>query len=158
MEGADLFYSYFTAARWTIAQISGRTDIVLRTTPEYTYTCVVCVFGLIIMSLIIGFVTNALIELGNPQRESNNLLRHLGHYMKRNSVSVRHSHRAKVLLSAQLRWLSERKMDKAVLDMLPKPLLMDIFYEIRSPIIEAHPFFADISREFPRVVSKVCCE
>lgn len=158
MQGAGLLYGYFYSSRWTIAQISGRTDLELRTTSEYAYTVLVCALGLTSIGLIISLATNTMIEVGSLHRENAKMLGHLTQYLQRQRVSLRHSHRAMVAAAAQLKWRNERLLDNMVLDLLPKQVMMDIFYEIRYPVIKWHPFISDFDQDHPRVVARVCSE
>lgn len=157
MRDAGLLYEYFASARWTVAQISGRTDVVMRTAEEYVYTCFACIFGLIAMSVVIASVTNTMIELGSLKRERVEQIRQLLAYLRRHHVSPSLAMRVKVHFQAQLTQ-HQHEREPPVIRLLPKQILMDLLHEIRSPIITAHPLLHDLSTEFPRVVTRLCSE
>lgn len=158
MGGTTVFYKYFYASRWTIAQISGRTDVVIRTAPEYTFTCFVCVFGFCALSLIISSITNTMIELSALHRERTEQLGLLLGYLQRHRLSAALSMRMKMHFNAQLKERGDSPNDEPMLQLLPKQILMDVFHEIRGPVVTSHPFFADLSFEFSRVLFRLCSE
>jgi hypothetical protein len=158
MHGADIFYSYFASCRWTIAQVSGRTDLMTRTTGEYIYTVFACVFGILCMSIFISSVTNTMIELGALDRERRWQIRLLNGFLKRSQLSAAFALRVKSDFAAQQMIAIHFKREQEVLSVLPRQIMMDLVYEIRAPVLAVHPLFADLKLEFPRMLRHVCAD
>ena len=57
-----------------------------------------------------------------------------------------------------MRELHDHNKEQQVLKMFSRHLLMDIFFEVRAPVLQIHPFISDLSNEFPRVVFSLCSD
>jgi len=159
VRGQTFFYRYFAASRWTIAQISGRTDIELRTASEYMYTVFVCCFGIGLFSVVISCVTNAMLEIEHLQRERTQKQRAFFRYLSRHrQISAELRLRIKVHFERFASNPHTEKQEQEVLETLPHEDLLNLFYELRAPAIMHHPLFADISVEFPRLLLRLCSD
>lgn len=154
----SLLHKYFAAARWTIAQISLRTDNASRTGEEYMFTCFVAMFGLICVSACISQITAMAIEFGNVHQASRMRTSLLQDLVDQHQLSPD--------LVLAVRWYFKHRSRTnhkggtldTILGDLPPHLQMDVMHEVHLPVLTVHVFFSDLSVECPRLLSQLACK
>jgi len=156
MVDQDLFYRYFAAARWTIAQICLRTDIELRTAAEYSFTCIVCLVGLVVVSACISQITNVGIELGRLNNEKKHKMRLIYAFINQQHLSDDVSN-AVLWYFRQKRSYKRREEQEQRnnLSALPEHLHLEVLYEVQSPVLLAHQLLYDLHVEMPRMAFQI---
>lgn len=154
-EHETLMAKYLEACRWTLSQINGRTDQEKdRNSHEKLYTCGVGIFTIMFMSFFVSSVTTHMVELQGMLNQKNQYTRLLNAFLDRHRLSwgvvlLAREH-AKRLESMQ----NEKEDESCILSMLPKHLQHEVLYELRSPILMAHPLFKYL-KEFGRAMYHV---
>jgi len=157
MQNEALLAKYVAAARWTLAQINGRTDQVMdRTMAEKGYTVACAFFTVLFMSIFVSTLTTRMMELQKLMDEETRYTKMLMNYLEHKKVSFSVSYLAKMYVKNNKRMQSEQDTEKHLMSVLPKSLKVDLLYEVRSPMISYHGFFADIKADFQKVTRVLC--
>jgi len=156
-EGKGFLFLYMDAARWTLAQINGRTDQeVQRTMAERMYTSACAMLGIMFMSLIVSKLTTTMVELSALMLKRNKASLMLSDYFSRNDVSSVTMYLARQHVDQAQTIKKNETEEEAVLALLPECLQRDILYETRSPALVKVPFFSAVDNDRAHALRSVC--
>lgn len=145
-EKGTFWEPYLSSARWTLAQINGRTDQVEeRTLLEKLYTCTCAMFTILIMSLFVSAITTKMMQLRGIMDEQMEYMRALNTYIDKYQISWNTAFFARKHAEALHSIKTYREEETRVLKLLPDQLQTEILFEVRSPSILRHPFFLYVS-------------
>mmetsp|Transcript_46378 Transcript_46378/g.110452 ORF Transcript_46378/g.110452 Transcript_46378/m.110452 type:complete len:860 (-) Transcript_46378:41-2620(-) len=155
---ADLFFSYAISARWTLAQINGRTDQEKeRTMLEMAYTCFCALLAVVLVSLFVGTITTNMVELQRLWQEPLRHLRLLNAYLEhRGKISFQTAWFARKHLQNVKQLQGDKEIEDELLSMLPKSLQLHLLYEVRSPVLNRHHLFEEFDLVSRKVIMYVC--
>jgi len=144
--GKDLLTWYITSARWTLAQINGRTDQdEERTVFEKLYTCMCAVFTLLIMSLFVSAITAKMMQLQGLVDGQLKDVRLMGSYLARHKVSWTVAYFAREHVKNLNTLKNSLEDESSIILQLPKQLQRKLLFETRSPTLLKHPLFKHIN-------------
>jgi hypothetical protein len=142
---ADFVKLYMQSARWTLAQINGRTDQESgRTVLEMAFTCACATFTILFMSFFISAVTTIFMEIHQEYSVASKYTNVFKRYRERRSISRRVVFFAKEHIKSRQQIQIDQEEEQCVMDLLPKQLKSDLLYEVRAPILLHHPFFQEL--------------
>eukprot|EP00927_Polykrikos_kofoidii_P051956 TRINITY_DN4572_c0_g1_i1.p1 TRINITY_DN4572_c0_g1~~TRINITY_DN4572_c0_g1_i1.p1 ORF type:complete len:716 (+),score=98.55 TRINITY_DN4572_c0_g1_i1:81-2228(+) len=142
---ADFVKLYMQSARWTLAQINGRTDQESgRTVLEMAFTCACATFTIVFMSFFISAVTTIFMEIHQEYSVASKYTNVFKRYRERRSISRRVVFFAKEHIKSRQQIQIDQEEEQCVMDLLPKQLKSDLLYEVRAPILLHHPFFHEL--------------
>jgi len=158
MREDDLVYAYVISARWTLAQINGRTDQARgRSMVEAAYTCVCALISVIFVSLFISTITTNMVELQRVWAEPLRHLRLLNTYLEhRCKVSFRTAWHARKHLRSVRQLQGDKEIEDELLAILPKNLRLHLLYEVRSPVLIRHHLFDELNTISQKVSMSIC--
>lgn len=141
LQNSEFWSHYLASARWTLAQINGRTDQQHnRTTVEQLYVCVCSMFAILIMSLFVSSITAGIMQLRGIMDEQTKSMRALNAFISKHKVSWNVAYFAKQHIKNTQMRTSDRSVSN-VLSLLPQQLQTELLFEARSPILVKHAFF-----------------
>jgi len=154
-----LVFWYFASARWTLAQINGRTDQnTRRNTGELVFTCLVSGgVAVIFMAVFVGSITTTMLEASALAKQRSARLQLVNEYLEARSISPTLKYRLKMIT---MTWKSEKDLawetERRVLASLPKQLQQDLQWETRGATVSGHPLLSLFSSKNPRVLRHIC--
>jgi hypothetical protein len=151
-------YWYLTSARWSIAQLNGRTDIAeQRTMAELGFTCLVGFFLAVIgKAVFTSVLTKTVLELSDLHSEGNRRRRVVNEYLERHNASAILVANVKQCLRDFQDVEKEHRNEEAVLAILPKHVQASLLCEVRSPVLMKHPLFCSIASASHAAVRHLC--
>lgn len=154
----SLFFWYFASARWTLAQINGRTDQdSRRNMTELMFTCLVSGgLAIIFMAVFVSAITTTMLEVSELNRKRNERLLLLNEYIDQYSISQSLKYRLK---STAQTWKEAKTMqwevEARVLATLPRALQEDVKYETRKVTAVGHPMLYYFSVHYHRLLRHI---
>jgi len=155
----DLVHRYMMALHWSLAQFQGGMDEFVPTNfRERFFAVVVFVFAWLTAAFFVSLLTSSMTRLHILSSHQSRQLNVLQKFLKQNAISDRLAlrvHRnATHSLTEKQRLMPEHEVE--LLTMVSEPLRVEIHFEMYSPVLEVHPFFAQYVYECPQVMRKVC--
>jgi len=158
-EDAALDYRYIMSYRWALSQFAGGMDEVTPVSlAEHLYSAIVFVLafwsGNVILSILTSHMTQIYI-LGNHQKQQLNIMRR---YLSQNGVSKGLSLRVhrNAQYTMKLRAKSVHEAAIGLEDLVSTPLRIELHFEMFSPLLSCHPWFAKYLISCPTVVHRIC--
>jgi len=155
----DLDMKYIMSLRWALSQFAGGMDEVTPVSfQEHLFAVFVYIMafwsGTVFLSILTSHMTQLYI-MGSQQTQQLSLLRR---YLHQHGVSrglaLRAQRNASHVMHAQQRTMSEQAV--GLMELVSQALRIELHYEMYSPALSLHPFFADYMRECPHIVRKIC--
>ncbi|CAK9074101.1 unnamed protein product [Durusdinium trenchii] len=145
----DIMYMYVTSLHWSLTQFTPASiDVAAVNVPERIFSVVVTLAGLIVFSLFIGSINQALGRLAalTAQETRQHLL--VRRYVTEKQVSVELA--ADILRCIQQRGLGKESSklvlsDIKILESLPRKLLVKLQQEVGMPVLESHGLLRHVS-------------
>lgn len=156
----DFTERYVSCFQWSLHQFhpASRKEMIEGTLSERVFVLVCALCGLAISSVFVSSITNTMLQLQSLQEERTKQLRAVREFVLEHSISLELALRAKKYVRARLEDALRRKYENELLELLPESLLTDLHEEARWPIVSHHPFLADLRRDYPRIVRRLCHE
>lgn len=152
-------YKYITALHWSLTQFTPASmEVVPQNTSERTFAVLVLLFAMVIFSSFVSALTSTITRFSNKHRERNHQFELLRRFLKDMSVSHFLAVRLEQYLEhiVSVRQLHVEMEDVVLLDLLSKPLRMDLDKEIYGPVLSVHPFFEIFNTKDSAAMRKVC--
>jgi len=155
----SLGFRYVMSLRWAISQYAGGMDeIVPYSMGENVYAIFVYLgafwSGAVFLSILTSSMTQWYI-MGSQQAQQLTVLRR---YLSQNSISkklaLRVQRNAQHAIREQQKTTPEK--DVPIILQVSEPLRVEIHFEMYSPPLSIHPFFARYAAECPHIVRKIC--
>jgi len=154
----DTAFWYLASARWSIAQLNGRTDLDdQRNMAERGFTCLAgIVLAVIAKAVFTSVLTKTVLELSDLHSESNRRHRLVNEYLDRHGASA-------ILVANVKRCLKDfqdvekaHRNENAVLEILPKHVQASLLCEVRSPALMKHSLFCSIASVSRAAIRHLC--
>lgn len=150
---------YLMALRWALAQFAGGMDEV---TPysiaENVYTVFVYLLAFWIGAVFVSILTSSMTNWYIIGSQNSQQLTTLRRYLSQNGISrrlaVRVQRNAHHSLKEQQRTMPEESV--SLIGQVSEPLRVEIHFEMYTPVLSLHPFFAHYTAECPHVIRRVC--
>jgi hypothetical protein len=154
----DLLFWYLASARWSIAQLNGRTDLDdRRNMLERGFTCLAgIILAVIAKSVFTSVLTKTVLELSDLHSESNRRRRLVNEYLERHGVSAILVANVKRCLNDFQDVEKEHRNENAVLEILPKHVQGSLLCEVRSPVLLKHSLFQGIASASHAAIRHLC--
>mmetsp|Transcript_43785 Transcript_43785/g.103481 ORF Transcript_43785/g.103481 Transcript_43785/m.103481 type:complete len:869 (-) Transcript_43785:163-2769(-) len=154
----DIYYKYAGSARWVLAQINGRTDLVEdRTMAERLYTVLCALIAVVVMSIFISSLTTKMLELEKVMSEAHRNSRLLDMYLRHHGkVSSNTAFYARTYFRKLSHMQKDKEFEESALGLLPQNVQRDLLYEVRMPFLAKHDFFHEVDSDFQRAMRSVC--
>eukprot|EP00929_Paragymnodinium_shiwhaense_P011585 TRINITY_DN11751_c0_g1_i1.p1 TRINITY_DN11751_c0_g1~~TRINITY_DN11751_c0_g1_i1.p1 ORF type:complete len:873 (+),score=182.78 TRINITY_DN11751_c0_g1_i1:92-2710(+) len=147
---------YLLSMHWSLTQFSGGMDEIRPVRPmERLYCVFVWITTFLCAGLVVSILTSNLTQLHIIGGTHSRQLSTLRKYLQQNNISSNLALRLQ--RSAQHAVSGELAPD--AVDLLPvvsEPLKVAMHFEMFSPVLKHHPFFADCIMEGPQVMRRVC--
>jgi hypothetical protein len=149
---------YLTSARWSIAQLNGRTDLDdKRNMAERGFACLVgIILAVIAKAVFTSVLTKTVLELSDLHSEGNRRRRLVNEYLDRHNASAILVANVKQCLRDYQDVEKEHRNEEAVLAILPKHVQASLLGEVRSPILMKHSLFCSITSASRAAVRHLC--
>lgn len=158
MDAFSLTWGYMASFRWTISQLNGRTDREDRPIIEMVYTGATATFALLFMSIFVGGLTSRMLQLQQLIDKESGYLRILKKYTESNELSWKTIYIAKKHIRDRWTWENNTNIESTLLSLLPAQTQLDLLFEVRTPVMSAHPFFKLLSSEFSPAIRETLAE
>mmetsp|Transcript_19935 Transcript_19935/g.56178 ORF Transcript_19935/g.56178 Transcript_19935/m.56178 type:complete len:837 (+) Transcript_19935:198-2708(+) len=150
---------YIMSFRWALSQFAGGMDEVIpQSLSEHLYAAGVFVLafwsGTVFLSILTSHMTQLFIMGGQQTQQLSVLRRYLALHGVSRGLAMRAQRNAQHVMNAQQRTMSEQAV--GLMDLVSEALLIELHYEIYSPVLGMHPFFNDYMQVCPHVVRKIC--
>ncbi|CAJ1372645.1 unnamed protein product [Effrenium voratum] len=143
---------YIAAARWTLAQLNGRTDREDRTFVEMSYVAFAACFTLIFMSIFVSSLTSRMLQLQQLMDKESGYKRLLQSYNETHNLSWTTVYLARRHIEDRTNLDSDMNLEKELLRLLPVQTQADLLSEVRFPLLVHHPLFRLLHGEFYSVI------
>eukprot|EP00747_Dinoflagellata_sp_TGD_P063811 gnl/TRDRNA2_/TRDRNA2_153618_c2_seq1.p1 gnl/TRDRNA2_/TRDRNA2_153618_c2~~gnl/TRDRNA2_/TRDRNA2_153618_c2_seq1.p1 ORF type:complete len:677 (+),score=89.80 gnl/TRDRNA2_/TRDRNA2_153618_c2_seq1:133-2031(+) len=154
---ADLSYKYTTAAHWALSNFQASVEIYPVNAIERLFAISIGLIALILFSSFLSVITNLMMQLQQFRQKNTQRQRVVRNYLFSNNVSADISARVKKHIEGTSGGIhKEKEEEHKVLSELPTNLQMDLFREVRFPILAGNQFFSELIAEHPRAMRKVC--
>jgi hypothetical protein len=130
-----------------------------RTVMELGYTCIVAVaFAVVFMALFLSSITTSMMELSNLTRNKYARQSEVKEFLAGYKIPMRLNLAIKLYVkeNQQNTVNQAQQQEERVMSLLPKTLVNDLRYELRTPIMLKNHFFAEINSAYPRVMRTIC--
>eukprot|EP00747_Dinoflagellata_sp_TGD_P064324 gnl/TRDRNA2_/TRDRNA2_153859_c0_seq1.p1 gnl/TRDRNA2_/TRDRNA2_153859_c0~~gnl/TRDRNA2_/TRDRNA2_153859_c0_seq1.p1 ORF type:complete len:411 (-),score=63.40 gnl/TRDRNA2_/TRDRNA2_153859_c0_seq1:159-1391(-) len=156
LEDADLPRQYLAALHWALTQFQGNSDILPgRSFGERFYAVNTIMLTLIGLSYFVSSLTNMMMKMEALQSERTRQSRITRDYLNKHNISGGLSIRVNKYVEWKLKSQGQQQDDLEALELLPRQMLMDLFDEVRTPVLSWILFFRELDRQFPEVVRMV---
>lgn len=150
---------YLIAFHWSMAQFHGGMDeIVPVGVSERIYAVVISVLAWLAAAAFVSGLTSEMTRLHILASQQARQLSILNRYLKQcrisDQLSLRVQRNAQHALNEQQRLMPESEVE--LLHLVSEALREELHFEMYSPVLEVHSFFAVYTNECPQVVRKVC--
>eukprot|EP00930_Biecheleria_cincta_P044825 TRINITY_DN30878_c0_g1_i1.p1 TRINITY_DN30878_c0_g1~~TRINITY_DN30878_c0_g1_i1.p1 ORF type:complete len:862 (+),score=110.97 TRINITY_DN30878_c0_g1_i1:74-2659(+) len=152
MDALSLTWGYITSLRWTLSQLNGRTDREDRPIIEMVYTSVTATFTLLFMSIFVGSMTSRMLQLQQLIDKESGYLRILKKYTESNELTWKTIYIARRHIRDRWTWENNTNIESTLLNLLPAQTQLDLLFEVRTPVMSAHPFFRLLCSEFAQAI------
>lgn len=154
----NTLFWYVASARWVISQANGRTDIKEdRNMLERMFTCLVGItLGSFAHAIFISIITKSLLDLSELVSEKTHRHRLVNDYLEKFPVPPGLNSSVKRYLSDYQDADKDQENEKMILSILPKNVQTQLLFEVRSPVIIAHPLFSNMNDEFQWFMRHLC--
>jgi len=145
----DILYLYVTSLHWSLTQFTPASiDVAAVNVPERIFSVVLTLAGLIVFSLFIGSINQALAKLTTLTAQETRQHQLVRRYVTEKRISVELS--ADILRCIRQRGLGKESSklvlsDIKILESLPPKLLVQLRQEVGIPILESHGFFKHVN-------------
>lgn len=151
--------SYLMAFHWSMAQFHGGMDeIVPVGVHERLYAVFVSVLSWLAAAAFVSGLTSEMTRLHILASQQARQLSVLNRYLKQcrisDHLSIRVQRNAQHALHEQQRLMPESEVE--LLHLVSEALREELHFEMYSPVLEVHSFFAVYTSECPQVIRKVC--
>eukprot|EP00927_Polykrikos_kofoidii_P071413 TRINITY_DN6767_c0_g1_i1.p1 TRINITY_DN6767_c0_g1~~TRINITY_DN6767_c0_g1_i1.p1 ORF type:complete len:768 (-),score=66.67 TRINITY_DN6767_c0_g1_i1:13-2268(-) len=153
----SLHKRYLFSVRWTLGQLSGRTDDASgRTSIELIFICVYAVFAVLFKTCFIGAFTTRMIELRQQHDARTKYTATLRRYCQRHQLSQRVGWLSQEYVRRRETFQTFQDDHELIMKLLPDYLKDDILYEMCSPALFWHALFKNMLYMCPKGVHSVC--
>eukprot|EP00927_Polykrikos_kofoidii_P005413 TRINITY_DN12147_c0_g1_i1.p1 TRINITY_DN12147_c0_g1~~TRINITY_DN12147_c0_g1_i1.p1 ORF type:complete len:842 (-),score=165.59 TRINITY_DN12147_c0_g1_i1:251-2716(-) len=157
--GRSMTYRYFCAMHWALTQFQGTSEIIPGTSlGERIYAAVFLLFALMILASFVSSLTNMMMQLQSLKDERDRQQRLVRSYLQANRINRALSMRVKRYVDWKLQVKGRQNSDADVLQILPSSLVVELVYEVRSPVFLQHKFFAFMDDAHSRIVRRLTHE
>eukprot|EP00928_Gymnodinium_smaydae_P065313 TRINITY_DN4847_c0_g1_i2.p1 TRINITY_DN4847_c0_g1~~TRINITY_DN4847_c0_g1_i2.p1 ORF type:complete len:694 (-),score=58.55 TRINITY_DN4847_c0_g1_i2:114-2165(-) len=149
-------YQYFVAVHWVAAQLQGNVDTAPgKEVGDRAFAVVVILFSIAIISVLIGELTNLLLEF----RVKSQRAQKLSEYLQRHRIPADLAVRVKKHI--QLVWKSspeEPDAEREVLKMLPRKVRRELLFQVRSSSLAGHTVYDFLKESHLLLLERICCD
>jgi len=150
---------YLIAFHWSMAQFHGGMDeIVPVGVTERIYAVCISVLAWLAAAAFVSGLTSEMTRLhilaSQQARQLSVLTRYLKQCRISDQLSIRVQRNAQHALHEQQRLMPENEVE--LLHLVSEALREELHFEMYSPVLEVHSFFAVYTNECPQVMRKVC--
>lgn len=117
---------------------------------ERIFAVLVLLFGIILFSSFVSSITDMIIQIRSLRHRVNKRKQALHTYLNQNNISVHLSVRVKKYLEYQMEQGQDQTDESALLEELPRDMLMAILDEARAPVLAACGLLSSIRAEHRR--------
>jgi len=158
-EADDLGYRYVCALNWALSQLTGGMDEIRPlNTIERSYSLTMYVIAFVMAAVFVSHLTSSMTQLNMMSSKQILQLAALRRFLLENGISellsIRVQRSAQHAVTQQAQVLSEESVE--LLQYVTQPLRSELHFELYSPVLTQHPFFARYTVECPHVMRKVC--
>jgi hypothetical protein len=160
LESTDWDYMYWTSLHWVITQFTpGSMHVQPQNVPERIFSVVMLLCALMVFSIFVSSLTNAMAQLQSLGSKSASQFWVLQRFFRQNSISrdltLRVNRYVNLVLMPQQGRVQYK--DVGVLDSLPSALQVELQTELNMPYLVVHPFFEQFGRRSLDVMRRLCC-
>merc|ERR1719487_1163713 len=154
----DTLFWYIASARWVISQLNGRTDMREdRNMQERLFTCIVGVsLAVLAQAVFISIITKTMLDLSELVSEKTRRRRLVNDYLETHPVPPALNSSVKRYLTDYKDGDKEQENENIILSILPKHVQTQLLFEVRSPVLVAHPLFSNLNDEFQWFMRYLC--
>jgi CRP-like cAMP-binding protein len=155
----DWDHLYLMSLHWSLTQFTPSTMAVQpQTVGERLFTVTVIVFALITFSSFVSSITNLMTHLRSLKSTEAKQFDKLERYLHDSKISFHLSLRVRRFLEHSIGETKRRPQEKDVdlILRLSEPLRQELHYEVHSPVVQRHPFFANYSLLNLPAMQKLC--
>eukprot|EP00927_Polykrikos_kofoidii_P023574 TRINITY_DN2166_c1_g1_i2.p1 TRINITY_DN2166_c1_g1~~TRINITY_DN2166_c1_g1_i2.p1 ORF type:complete len:801 (+),score=109.65 TRINITY_DN2166_c1_g1_i2:119-2521(+) len=157
--GDSIITRYLISMRWSMSQFSGGMDeVVPHNDTESFFALLVATStfwsGAVFVSALTSSMTQLYLSAGQHSQSFSVLRRFLSQCGISKSLSMRVNRNAQYAFREQKRRMPETEV--SLMCLVSEPLRVEIHFEMFTPILSCHPFFADYIKQCPHVVRKIC--
>jgi hypothetical protein len=153
-----LWVRYTVSFHWSLSVFSGETLIFPVNLAERFFTICVLFFAFMFSASLVSVMTTAMTRLEIMSRQQTSQMRQLRQYLVDQNIpaklSVRVQRNAQHVMLERKRNLPESNVE--LLKFISEPLFMEIHFEVHSPTLIEHLFFACFTDANPSGIRKVC--
>jgi len=152
-------YQYWSALHWSVTQFTpGSMHVQPHNIMERVFAVAVLLFAMIVFSSFVSSVTNSMALLFGRNSQDSHQQWVLRKYLQQRSISrdltIRVNRYISFMLEAKRNSIQHE--DVLFLDLLSGPLLDELNFELHSDHLMVHPFLAELGRQMPAVLRKLC--
>eukprot|EP00927_Polykrikos_kofoidii_P032129 TRINITY_DN27457_c0_g1_i1.p1 TRINITY_DN27457_c0_g1~~TRINITY_DN27457_c0_g1_i1.p1 ORF type:complete len:943 (+),score=114.82 TRINITY_DN27457_c0_g1_i1:22-2829(+) len=154
----DKLFWYTASARWSIAQLNGRTDMDdRRSMPERGFTCIAGVgLAVIAKALFTSVLTKTMLDLSDLRSEKNRRRRIVNEYLDRHHLSAEFVASLKRCIYDFQDADKEQQQEEEVLSVLPRYMMANLLFEVRAPTLTKHVLFSAIDQISRSALRHIC--
>jgi len=137
------FERYAWSLHWSLAQFVGESLFEVRSISEHGFAICVLMSAFVFSALFVSSITTAMTRIqvlaGNEAAQNRELHYYLADNNISTSLSVRVTRNAQHAVAERKKQAPESSI--ALLQIVSEPLRAELHFEIRAPVLTAHPFF-----------------
>lgn len=158
-EDAGLGHTYAVSFHWSLTQFTGASSTVgPQSATEYGIANLVVSVTFVISAFFVSSITTSMTRLQLLNTHHSRQLNVLSRYLSGQNISValtaRIQRNAQFALAEQRRNVPEQSVE--LLQLLSKPVRVELDYEVHSPTLQWHPFFAFYKRCNAAAIRQTC--
>jgi len=152
-------HKYVFSLHWALTQFTGGMDEIRpHNVIERTFAVAVYVFSFMAASVFVSNLTSSMTRLHFITNQQTRQFAILRRYLYRNGVSsylsLRIQRNAQHAFAARQLHMPEHEVE--LIKFVSEPLLKNLHFELYTPAVSVHPFFARYCQKCPHVMRKVC--
>lgn len=158
LENASLQARYVSSFYWSMVQFTGSGIMVPANNAERVFGCFVLMVAFMISVSIVSSLTTLMTRLQLITAQTTRQLSVLHRYLIDHKISSKLASRVQRNASHALAELRKNTPETGVelLELLSKPLRVELRFEVKGPVLMAHPFFSCYSITNPGGIRQVC--
>jgi len=153
----SLSYRYLTSLHWSLAQFTGGMDeLTPVNSAERVYAVLMFMCAFVMAGVFTSVLTSSMTRLHLLTSGHQQALATLRRYLKQSGISNRLAIR--VQRNAQIGLTLQHVAESSVglLELVSRPLRVEMHFEMFCPVLENHSFFARYVQDYPHIVRQLC--
>jgi len=157
-EDRSSVYLYATSLHWAMSMLHGNVDIFPRNAKERVFQCSMTIVALVMFSTLLSSITSAMMQIHSLRQERFESQNQLREVLARRHISAELTARIKKRLDYNKRTRIQSDADEKIIQHLPPDLVVDLFFESRTPLVHHHTYFFMLGYRCPRILRQLCSD